>query len=290
MFTPIHEKMLKKKFFKIPDPIERLECSTGLNNSSKNRYRDVIANEKSRVKLLDIKNDYINADKIYFSNFSYISTQSPLINTYRDFWKMVWDQNTNVIVMLTKFVNGQSEKYFNSNDKVKFEYKESETTTNSQIFMSVELLSKEKSGDNLYIRTFKLKYKIQSKSQIDDKSQERLISHIQYIGWVDHKIPSSIKDIVTINDIMEKMKDPLVKTKFIPIIHCSAGIGRAGTFIACSIIYEYLKKDEIIPKSNEEFIDHIIVNMRKCRKGMVQTPEQYLYIHKFYNFLISEVV
>jgi len=262
------DRLLKKTFSRIPDTINRLDCYTGLNNQNKNRYRDIIANDISRVKLVDIKNDYVNADNIKIDDFCYISTQSPLINTYRDFWKMVWDQNTHVIIMLTKFSEGQSDKYFKTSGEINFEYKASETNSNFPIIITVTMLTKEKlqleSGSYLSIRTFKLKH--------NNGPFERIVTHIQYKGWIDHKIPSSIKDIIILNDIMlDKMKDG------VPVIHCSAGVGRAGTFIACSIIYRNNnKKDEI---------DYIITAMRKCRKGMVQSFEQYLYIHNFYKSL-----
>lgn len=242
------------------------------SNEAKNRYSDIIPIETTRVKLEGLKNDYINANHIFIegADETYISTQAPLSKTYKDFWKMVWDQKSSIIVMLTDFKeNGKKKasKYWDSMNKPKvFTYLEKETINDNKIDIVVTLVNKIKLCSGI-LREF-----IVSK---DDES--RKIFHIQYTNWGDHTKPTSIKDIQVLIMYMELFREigKLFTLNGPPIIHCSAGVGRSGTFIACSFI-KYLKLHR-----KKIDIHNIVVGLRKCRSGMVQTDEQYAFIYQF---------
>ena len=241
----------------------------GLNylNICKNRYTDIIPVEETRVKLLNVENNYINANYISYDKFKYISTQSPLPNTIADFWKMVWDQKSSVIIMLTNFIENnrvKAELYWNN---CKMEYDDIELSIDIENVINLDV------G---VLRIIKL-------TQINPRNKDqtiRYIHHIQYTEWGDHKEPSSIKDIKLLIGYMELYKC-LGDSKGHngpPIIHCSAGVGRSGTFIACTIVKQisYYKTPNI---------SDIVAKIRKCRDGMVQTSNQYNFIYKFFETL-----
>lgn len=241
-------------------------------NREKNRYANILALESSRVKLEGLHNDYINANYIQAkgTNDCYISTQAPLPNTSRDFWKMVWDKKTAVIMMLTNFQEGgkiKSHKYWNSRSRtVAFKYKMSETLKKEEITLVVKLES-----------ITELQRGILHIFSLVCGDEIRRIYHIQYKDWNDHKKPSEPKDIKILINYMDCFKSigEFVGLDGPPIIHCSAGIGRTGTFIACAISNHcYLRK---IPVE----ITDIVKNLRNCRRGMVQTDEQYAFIYHY---------
>jgi protein tyrosine phosphatase len=252
-------------------------------NEMKNRYPDVLATEKTRVKLdkEPACTDYINANfikKYTGEQRGYITTQGPVDNTVRDFWRMVWQYNIHVLVMLTKEVeNGvpKSSRYWPV-DKVN----EKRSFDNFEI----TLLSKSKdskAGDDLVTRKFLVR-------NSKDGNNTREIIHFQYTGWPDHGLAHSHHFLHLMNlvdETVEKTGGPIC-------IHCSAGIGRTGTF--CTIhmnihkIRDCLKRNEV----PEISVVKTVLKLRKQRHGMVQTKEQYLFCNQIirdeYNRLIKE--
>jgi len=276
--TNKEDKNIEYKELKSNDQI--LDTTSGIINSDKNRYSNVLPFDHSRVRLKNLKNDYVNANFINFNNKEYISTQAPITSTFRDFWKMVWDQKSTVIVMLTDFIEGdnrKARKYWD-NVPMKFTYDASETINNTEINIIVTLKSKIFIDDGIVLRKFNLisngeshgESNGESNKESDDEHMEVL--HIQYTNWKDHKTSSinAIKTLIAIMNINNTNNG-------LPIIHCSAGIGRSGTFICCDII-----KTLILKRKNINIYD-IVSHLRECRMGMVQTQEQYNFLYKFYN-------
>jgi len=223
------------------------------DNIGKNRYSDILAIEETRVKLSidqDTKTDYINAN--YVLDKQFILTQGPLSHTIKDFWKMTWEQNSNVIVMLTNIIeNGikKCDQYWpNLNDSIKY---------GRFIIENI----KEDNIDNIFI---KREFKIINLNT----NESKIIRQYHYIAWPDHGVPSSFSEFITFLDYIEKetLEGPIV-------VHCSAGIGRSGTFcVVKHIIDEILKKD--LP-FNSSFIKDLVTQMRRERIGSVQTLGQY---------------
>jgi protein tyrosine phosphatase len=244
------------------------------DNVPKNRYYNILANDNTRVKLVGLNNNYINANHITFTTKNttskYISTQAPVPYSFRDFWKMVWDQKSSTIIMLTKIREKNKYKahqYWKNKNTLQFKYSKTETTNNCSFTLSVSLIKKIKLDNGIIIRNFILK----------SGSTSRYINHIQYCNWGDYKCPSSIQDITTLIRLMELFQESgqLVKLNGPPIVHCSAGVGRSGIFIACSIVKNLLLYE--LPVN----ICDIVTQMRLCRTGMVQTDEQYSFIYQF---------
>jgi len=191
-------------------------------------------------------------------------------NTVGDFWRMVWIHNVSVVVMLTKeFENGvqKSSRYWPVSD--------SPNTKITFFHYEITILTKERDpevGDDLIIRTFELKnLKV---------NEERTIIHYQYTGWPDHGLPPPAHSHHFLH--LMKLVDNAIAEKGGPIcIHCSAGIGRTGTFctihINVHIIRQYFEKHLRPPPLS---IVSTVLRLRKQRHGMVQTKEQFLFCYQ----------
>ncbi|KAM4677202.1 receptor-type tyrosine-protein phosphatase R isoform 2-T2 [Discoglossus pictus] len=250
--------LLHTEFMEIPmnfvDPKELNIPSHG----TKNRYKTILPNPVSRVCLKpknakDALSTYINAN--YIRGYgcavkAYIATQGPMINTVNDFWQMVWQEDTPVIVMITKL----KEK----NEKCVLYWPEKRG-----IYGNVEVLVNSVSECEYYtIRILTLK----------QGSQSRIVKHYWYTSWPDHKTPDSAQPLLQLMlDVEEDRKS--FPGRGPSVVHCSAGIGRTGCFIATSIGCSQLKEKGIVDALS------IVCQLRMDRGGMVQTSEQYQFVH-----------
>uniref|UniRef100_A0A6B2L976 Protein-tyrosine-phosphatase n=1 Tax=Arcella intermedia TaxID=1963864 RepID=A0A6B2L976_9EUKA len=240
-------------------------------NVDKNRWPDVLPPDSTRVRLNPIPgvigSDYINASFIMSSNGDkqgYVCSQGPMENTIDDFWRLVWDHKIRVFSMLTKEVEKnqvKSARYWPSEKDKPTVYGKIEVT----------LISENQIEDEFIIREFTVIHQ----ENLDDK---RSMIHFQYTGWPDHGIPSNTKHFI---DLMDRV-DTAIKERGGPIgLHCSAGIGRTGTFCAVhiniNILREHFKKHNDPPPLN---LVNTILLLRKQRPGMVQTKEQFFFCYK----------
>ncbi|XP_077323168.1 receptor-type tyrosine-protein phosphatase epsilon-like [Lithobates pipiens] len=232
-------------------------CTIGQaeENQAKNRYKKVLPYDDSRVVLRSgpSRSDYINASYVngYKAPKLYIATQGPLPETLADFWSMVWQENSSVIVMLT----GLQEK-----NKVKCEcYWPEQSHTYGDITVSVQKIIQ---TGAVTIHSFSLK-KVQSTVQMT-------VEHLQYLRWPDHGVPRNTSDLVQLIELMNKCHTPGAGPV---IVHCSAGIGRTGTFIALDIL---LKMAHSTKKVN---VYNCVSELRKKRVKMVQEKEQYIFLY-----------
>ncbi|KAK5601915.1 hypothetical protein CRENBAI_019096 [Crenichthys baileyi] len=229
-------------------------------NRPKNRYTNILPYDFSRVKLISMHNDegadYINANYIpgYRHSKEYIATQGPLPETRNDFWKMVLQQKSPIIVMLTQC---------NERRRVKCDHYwpfTDEPVMYSDI--SVEMLSEEGSPEWI-IRTFRLGY-----------ADETLdVLHLNYTSWPDHGVPT-VNAIESILQFVHIVRQQANRTKDPIIVHCSAGVGRTGTFIALDRLMQHIREHEFVD------ILGMVSEMRSHRLSMVQTEEQYIFIHQ----------
>ncbi|XP_060745801.1 receptor-type tyrosine-protein phosphatase O isoform X3 [Tachysurus vachellii] len=229
-------------------------------NRPKNRYTNILPYDFSRVKLISMHNDegadYINANYIpgYKSAREYIATQGPLPETRNDFWKMVMQQNSHVIVMLTQC---------NERRRVKCDHYwpfTDEPVSYGEI--TVEMLSESESPE-WTIRNFRLSYA--------DEVQDVL--HFNYTSWPDHGVPT-VNAIESILQFVQLVRQQVNRTKGPVTVHCSAGVGRTGTFIALDRLMQHIREHEYAD------ILGMVSEMRSHRLSMVQTEEQYVFIHQ----------
>ncbi|XP_016078789.1 PREDICTED: tyrosine-protein phosphatase non-receptor type 22 [Miniopterus natalensis] len=231
-------------------------------NIKKNRYKDILPYDHSRVELSLITSDedsnYINANFIkgVYGPHAYIATQGPLPTTLLDFWRMLWEYGVLIIVMACmEFEMGKKkcERYWAEPGEMALHI--------GPFSISCEA---ENRKSDYTIRTLKVKF----------NSETRTIYQFHYKNWPDHDVPSSIDPILElIWDVRCYQEDDSV-----PIcIHCSAGCGRTG--VICAIDYTWmLLKDGIIPENFSVF--SLIQEMRTQRPSLVQTQEQYELVYK----------
>ncbi|XP_055761686.1 receptor-type tyrosine-protein phosphatase O isoform X1 [Salvelinus fontinalis] len=231
-----------------------------LINRPKNRYTNILPYDFSRVKLIYLHNDegsdYINANYIpgYKSPREYIATQGPLPETRNDFWNMVLQQKSHIIVMLTQC---------NERRRVKCDHYwpfTDEPVAYGEI--SVEMLSESESPE-WTVRNFRLGYA--------DESQDVL--HLNYTSWPDHGVPT-VNAIDSILQFVHIVRQQANRTKEPIVVHCSAGVGRTGTFIALDRLMQHIREHEFTD------ILGMVSEMRSHRLSMVQTEEQYVFIHQ----------
>ena len=265
------EDTIIKEFCKIKNEdveVEVDELSLSYANYSKNRYTNIYPFKDTVFRLSKIDNDensiYINANYVQCEpEFQkYISTQAPPPETFRDFWRMVWESNASVILMLTKLIengNYKADKYWP--EKINM-YKN----------ITVENIEEIQFSNNITIRIFHI-----SKGE----ENSRTIYQIHCSTWSDYCSPNSTKTFKQLHDIVNTYS----LNKEVPIIaHCSAGVGRTGTFVALSQCFEYFEINGCVD------IKQTVSKMRRQRVGMVQTYKQYLYIYKCISeFLFNHV-
>lgn len=270
----------------------------------KNRYKNILPFDHTRVKLKDVDPnipgaDYINAnyinanyikneegegsctrvtanDDTLIFNKCYIATQGCLINTIQDFWHMVYQENTQVIVMTTKEIERGKNKC------ARYWPEEGETSEYGGEW-KVSALARSSTADYT-LREFLLQG---TKPQF---SEPRKIYHFHFQAWPDHGVPSDpgcvLNFLHDVNARQESIAAALLSSSSSngqttatvgPIlVHCSAGIGRTGTFIVIDMILDQIKRHGL---DCEIDIQRTIQTVRSQRSGMVQTEAQYKFVY-----------
>ncbi|XP_069378722.1 protein tyrosine phosphatase receptor type Fa isoform X2 [Paralichthys olivaceus] len=228
-------------------------------NKPKNRYANVIAYDHSRVILTPVDgvpgSDYVNANYIdgYRKQNAYIATQGPLPETLTDFWRMVWEQRTCTIVMMTRLEEKsrvKCDQYWPSRG--------TETYGMIQVTMldTVELAT-------YNVRTFAL-YK-------NGSSEKREVRQFQFMAWPDHGVPEYPTPTLAFLRRVKACNPPDAGPM---VVHCSAGVGRTGCLIVIEAMLERMKHEKSV-----DIYGHVTC-MRAQRNYMVQTEEQYIFIHE----------
>ncbi|KAI6237300.1 hypothetical protein M3Y95_00250500 [Aphelenchoides besseyi] len=270
----------------LKNPHVFLSCKEGrrLENVPKNRFRNVVPFDHTRIKLATDgspeQSDYINANLIQvlhnspcYTDFDgidkqYISTQGCLQNTAADFWRMIWQLNCRVIAMTTK----EMERGRMKCHKYWPEMEEPDENFGPDNEFRVRTIKKVDKGEYL-IRVLQLRRTYGPPNHF--QSELRELYHYQFLGWEDNGCPSRslLQYLEEVNDCMDKKapKDcgPLV-------VHCSAGIGRTGTFIVLDIL---LTKIKLMGPHTTIDIAKTIRMVREQRATMVQTEAQYRFLY-----------
>ncbi|KAK7083697.1 hypothetical protein SK128_010909 [Halocaridina rubra] len=250
-------RLLHAEFWEVP--LNHPDKCDVPGSGAKNRYRTVLPNEGTRVHLGgdDPINDYINAN--YVRGYdgeekAYIVTQGPLAHTVVDLWSLVLQEKAPAVVMITRLKEKR---------RVKCEpYIPAFSATYGAITVTVKQVI-QKNGYT--IRQIVL--------QRGETMHETL--HFWYTAWPDHKTPTEPDQLLAMAVQVDHIrKSGEGGTRGPVVVHCSAGIGRSGCFVAISIAINQLLEEDCVD------ILGILCQMRLDRGGMVQTGEQYEFIHR----------
>ncbi|XP_057193367.1 receptor-type tyrosine-protein phosphatase T isoform X16 [Triplophysa rosa] len=226
-------------------------------NRNKNRYGNIIAYEHTRVRLQPLEgdphSDYINANYIdgYHRQRHYIATQGPMQETVRDFWRMIWQENSASIVMVTNLVEVGRVKCVR--------YWPDETEVYGDI--KVTLIETEPLAEYV-IRTFTVQKK--------GHHEMREIRQFHFTSWPDHGVPCYATGLLGFIRQVKFLNPPDAGPI---VVHCSAGAGRTGCFIAVDIMLDMAESEGVVD------IFNCIRELRSQRVNMVQTEEQYVFVH-----------
>ncbi|XP_068091291.1 receptor-type tyrosine-protein phosphatase delta isoform X22 [Hyperolius riggenbachi] len=227
-------------------------------NKPKNRYANVIAYDHSRVLLSAIEgipgSDYINSNYIdgYRKQNAYIATQGPLPETFGDFWRMMWEQRSATVVMMTKL---------EERSRVKCDQYWPSRGTETYGLIQVTLLDTVELA-TYCVRTFAL-YK-------NGSSEKREVRQFQFTAWPDHGVPEHPTPFLAFLRRVKTCNPPDAGPM---VVHCSAGVGRTGCFIVIDAMLERIRHEKTV-----DIYGHVTL-MRAQRNYMVQTEDQYIFIH-----------
>lgn len=228
----------------------------------KDRYKSILPNPVSRVTLhsqsesegtVDEKG-YINAN--YIKGYegvsrAYIATQGPMANTVQDFWEMVWQERSAIIVMITKLKekNEKCELYWPDQEGSYGKFDLRLTSVTECVGYTVRELTIQLGGESHQVR------------------------HYWYSTWPDHQTPECPAPLLQLVEEVEEHRKSIPTNAGPIIVHCSAGIGRTGCFIASCIGCQQLRHSRLVD------ILGIVCRLRLDRGGMVQTTEQYQFLY-----------
>ncbi|EDV97391.1 GH16835, partial [Drosophila grimshawi] len=234
-------------------------------NACKNRYPDIKAYDQTRVKLSPTNGnqctDYINANFVigYKERKKFICAQGPMETTINDFWRMIWEQHLEIIVMLTNL-----EEY----NKSKCAKYWPEKVFDSKQFgeITVNFTAERKTGDYI-IRSLD----VTKSNLIGDEEDHRQITQYHYLTWKDFMAPEHphgiIKFIRQINSVYSVQRGPI-------LVHCSAGVGRTGTLVALDSLVQQLEEENMVS------IFNTVCDLRHQRNFLVQSLKQYIFLYR----------
>uniref|UniRef100_A0A8U7MBS8 Receptor-type tyrosine-protein phosphatase eta n=1 Tax=Corvus moneduloides TaxID=1196302 RepID=A0A8U7MBS8_CORMO len=229
-------------------------------NRGKNRYNNVLPYDISRVKLSNQSSgtgDYINANYMpgYNSKKAFIAAQGPLPNTIDDFWRMIWEKSIYSIVMLTKCMEQartKCEQYWP--DKQPKSYGDIIVTMISEVVLP-----------EWTIRDFTV--------EKSNTPESHMVRQFHFTSWPDHGVPETTDLLINFRHLVHEYnsQNPMDSPT---LVHCSAGVGRTGTFIAIDRLIQQMEMESTVD------VYGVVYDLRMHRPLMVQTEDQYIFLNQ----------
>ncbi|XP_059161432.1 tyrosine-protein phosphatase non-receptor type 12-like [Physella acuta] len=265
-YRMIHEIQLKNR----KENAFTMDAGKNENNVKKNRYKDILPYDEHRVVLSTLEgekdSDYINASKLMGvkGTGGYIASQGPLATTVSDFWRMIWENNVEIIFMACRIVELgkiKCKQYWNDVGK-------------SEEFLDISVFTE---SEEEIASDF-----IQRKLHVTRDGKTRHVTQFHYSGWPDHGIPD---DPAHIRDLIGIMRRTRVNDEAPLLVHCSAGCGRTGAIIAIDFVWTLLEEGKFDATFS---LYELICNFREQRMSIVQTAEQYELVNQVLKSLCEE--
>nr|XP_046191693.1 receptor-type tyrosine-protein phosphatase epsilon-like isoform X1 [Oncorhynchus gorbuscha] len=257
-------KLFREEFNSLPSGYTQGTCQEANkeDNREKNRYPNILPYDHSRVVLTQLEgnlcSDYINASYIhgYTDNNKFIAAQGPKQDTVADFWRMIWEQKTATIVMLTNLKERKEDKCYQY-------WPDQGCWTYGNVRVAVEDCTV---LVDYTIRKFCIQYQAS-----DGTKPSRLVTQLHFTSWPDFGVPFSpigmLKFLKKVKTVNSSFAGPIV-------VHCSAGVGRTGTFIVIDGVIDMMHQEQKID------VFGFVSKIRDQRSQLVQTDIQYSFIYQ----------
>ncbi|XP_026579171.1 receptor-type tyrosine-protein phosphatase alpha [Pseudonaja textilis] len=258
-------KLFREEFSALPAcPIQATcEAASKEENKEKNRYVNILPYDHSRVHLTPIEgvpdSDYINASFIngYQEKNRFIAAQGPKEETVNDFWRMIWEQNTATIVMVTNLKERKECKCAQY-------WPDQGCWTYGNIRVSVEDVT-------ILVDYTVRKFCIQQVGDVTNKKPQRLVTQFHFTSWPDFGVPFTPIGMLK---FLKKVKTCNPQYAGAIVVHCSAGVGRTGTFIVIDAMLDMMHAEKKVD------VYGFVSRIRAQRCQMVQTDMQYVFIYQ----------
>uniref|UniRef100_A0A6I8SJW9 Receptor-type tyrosine-protein phosphatase alpha n=2 Tax=Xenopus tropicalis TaxID=8364 RepID=A0A6I8SJW9_XENTR len=258
-------KLFREEFNALPAcPIQATcEAASKEENKEKNRYVNILPYDHSRVHLLPIEgvpdSDYINSSFIngYQEKNKFIAAQGPKEETVNDFWRMIWEQNTATIVMVTNLKERKECKCAQY-------WPDQGCWTYGNIRVSVEDMT-------VLVDYTVRKFCIQQVGDVTNKKPQRLVTQFHFTSWPDFGVPFTPIGMLK---FLKKVKTCNPQYAGAIVVHCSAGVGRTGTFIVIDAMLDMMNSEKKVD------VYGFVSRIRAQRCQMVQTDMQYVFIYQ----------